>query len=222
MVPFPWWAYNLNNTGARTLGSGHEPITLTPFGLASTGGKYDGCAVVDNDSSVGTAFDGFAGYIQVDCSVSAWFFVVSGGNDELRFWSKHSTYGTCNFAVIYQGGLNRQFSATGATTSSNVAFSSGWNHVAFTRASGTVKAYLNGALAATLAGTGANSSADGASSYEVGQTDNVVDELMAWNVALTAAEVADVYAAEMARITFSPAAKPNSRIYGASLIRRIA
>jgi len=200
-IPLPWWAYNLNNTGAMTLGAIPSPVPLTPYGLDGVSGKYGGGATATGNAfASGATYDSFASYIEGDFTASAWVEIITSPPESFEFDATHSTAGFLQLELSYAGGSNRRFSTyPPGDQSANIAFSLGWHHIAFVREGTTVRCYKDGVLAATLTGV-SNGAANGYSGYAIGNSQSAAffDEIATWKVALTGAEVAAVYAAEIA------------------------
>jgi len=169
-------------------------------GTAGTGGKY---AEMPSNAVLDNVQEG-------EYSISSWFYAYTAPTDlvvENRNWAVVSKFGQ-HLGLFYQVG--QKFSARhyladnvflSAASTGTYALKS-WHHVAsvVSKTAGTVKLYVNGALAATT-NFSPNSAAReyGVTPFRIGRAqyqwaaNGKVDQVRIYNRALTVADISDLY-----------------------------
>lgn len=169
-------------------------------GTAGTGGKY---AQMPNNAVLDDVQEG-------DYSISAWFFAYTAPTDsvvENRNWAIVVKYGQ-HLGLVYEVG--QKFSArhylTGnvflAASSTTIYALNTWHHVAsaVSKTNGTVKLYVNGALAATTTfAPGTATREYDTNPWRIGRAqyqwaaNGKVDQVRIYNRELTVADISDLY-----------------------------
>jgi PKD repeat protein len=181
-----------------------------PSGSA-VGGVTSAPGAIVNDPDTARAFDGSTGYLSIpdasslnptgDLSVEAWVnprivhggvAVQKGGSSGYSVWQYRlgMTSGGQWRGTVFVGGTAYAVTAPGTGALGT------WTHLVLTRSAGTLSLYVNGALAATAASSGAVNSTT--SILAVGRSgasassyfDGSVDEVAVYDHALSASAVA--------------------------------
>ncbi|HYF51878.1 MAG TPA: PKD domain-containing protein [Planctomycetota bacterium] len=217
---------------------GAGTTALDSSGKNNHGGLGNGPAWVAGRFGGALSFDGADDYVQVnnasvlevgksggDFSVAYWIYLRQGPTGQWRSIAHKGNSDTeRTFAMWLQPGANRihyRISTVGnwnegGDSASELAVNA-WSHVAYVKAGGTLKLYINGALDSQVSLSGASASNTGAIYFGKDPwfpgVNSVLDDIRITNYGLSATEVANLFNAPVnqppvARITASPSTGP--------------
>jgi hypothetical protein len=207
----PYWA---NLSGVYHLDEANGSGTVTPEGVVTASATVTGVTLgVRSRIGTGALFSGSGSDIAAgsyydlqaqDFSFSFWINLTSLASASAPFykgpWQQYGYYCQITSAGVVEFATNQSGAGQKSSTAAGSITANAWYHVAITRTGSSVRIYVNGKDATSVAATHINP-ATSSDSFSIGKyptgpigTNGIIDELAIWSGAkLSAEEVWTIY-----------------------------